>query len=217
MPDHADAPTAEPMTTEDRRDRRRQRILDAAFALLSRHGYSRTSMLAIAREAGASKETLYSYFGDKKGLFEALVQANADRMSAGIAPSADASRQADIAGLLADFGRRLLTLLMAEPGIAINRVAAAEAQSNPELGRILLAHGRGRAGGAIIGRLAAAHEAGQLDCPDPDEAFDVFIGLLLRDTQLRVIQGAVPALTDAQIADRADTASRLFLRLYGRS
>ena len=52
---------------------------------------------------------------------------------------------------------------------------------------------------------------------DAVAAANVFIGLLLRDTQLRVIQGAVPALTDAQIADRADAASRLFLRLYGVS
>ncbi len=55
-----------------RSDERRRAVLDAALTVLERQGYAGTSMLDIAREARASKETLYAWFGDKKGLFAAL-------------------------------------------------------------------------------------------------------------------------------------------------
>lgn len=42
------------------------------------HGYDDTSMAQIAARAGASKETLYAWFGDKSGLIQALIESNAD-------------------------------------------------------------------------------------------------------------------------------------------
>jgi TetR/AcrR family transcriptional regulator, mexJK operon transcriptional repressor len=41
----------------------------AALALFLRDGYDRTSVDAIAAEAGVSKRTVYSHFGDKENLF----------------------------------------------------------------------------------------------------------------------------------------------------
>src|SRR6185437_7405244 len=52
---------------------KRAAILDAAKRLFPQHGYEGTSMDAVAAEAGVSKLTVYSHFGDKDSLFrEAL-------------------------------------------------------------------------------------------------------------------------------------------------
>ncbi len=51
---------------------KREVILAAAQELLLKHGLRGTSMEAIAREAGIAKPTLYAYFPDKVGIFEAL-------------------------------------------------------------------------------------------------------------------------------------------------
>ena len=50
----------------------RKRILTAALTLFGRHGFQRTSMADIAREAGIARATLYLRFSEKGALFEAL-------------------------------------------------------------------------------------------------------------------------------------------------
>ena len=52
---------------------KKQRIKDAAIRLMSEKGYHHTSSNEIAKEADVSIGTFYSYFGDKKALYEELV------------------------------------------------------------------------------------------------------------------------------------------------
>lgn len=49
-------------------------ILKGAMEEFLAHGYAATSMDKIAKTAGVSKATLYSHFGDKEGLFNAVIQ-----------------------------------------------------------------------------------------------------------------------------------------------
>ena len=49
--------------------RKHAAIAAAALALIARDGYERTSVDAIAAEAGVSKRTVYSHYGDKENLF----------------------------------------------------------------------------------------------------------------------------------------------------
>src|ERR671917_2547993 len=66
---------------------RREEILKVALSVLAERGYRGTSMLKIAERSQASKETLYAWFGDKRGLFEELVSWQAERVDAALAPS----------------------------------------------------------------------------------------------------------------------------------
>lgn len=52
---------------------KKQRIKDAAIKLMSEKGYHSTSSNEIAKEAEVSIGTFYSYFSDKKSLYEELV------------------------------------------------------------------------------------------------------------------------------------------------
>lgn len=54
-------------------DTRAQRILDAAYELLLRYGYDKTTVSDIAKEAGVSKGAIYLHFASREALFEALV------------------------------------------------------------------------------------------------------------------------------------------------
>src|SRR3546814_339202 len=53
-------------------------ILDAAKRMVTEHGFDRTSMDQIASEAGVSKLTVYSHFGDKEALFAAAVKSHCE-------------------------------------------------------------------------------------------------------------------------------------------
>ena len=59
--------------TQKRSIEKKQRIKDAALKLMSEKGYFATSSNEIAREAGVSIGTFYSYFKDKKELYAVLV------------------------------------------------------------------------------------------------------------------------------------------------
>jgi len=59
---------------------KRSLILDSARQLFRQHGYKRTSMDDIARDAGVAKGTLYIYFPSKEQLFIAVSQQFHDGM-----------------------------------------------------------------------------------------------------------------------------------------
>ena len=72
---------------------RREEIFDAALRCFNRNGYYKTSIDAIAKEAGISKGGVYHHFVSKKilfiELFHAKVNAYFDRVTANIQEIAD--------------------------------------------------------------------------------------------------------------------------------
>lgn len=58
----------------DRAERTRQRILDAAARCFAAHGFSRTTVEAIAAQAGVSKALVYHHFRAKEAIFEELLE-----------------------------------------------------------------------------------------------------------------------------------------------
>lgn len=55
-------------------EKKRQNILNAASELFLSQGFEGTSMDQIAEQAGVSKQTVYSHFGNKEDLFTAIVE-----------------------------------------------------------------------------------------------------------------------------------------------
>ncbi|MGA7938168.1 MAG: TetR/AcrR family transcriptional regulator [Kovacikia sp.] len=53
---------------------KREQILQGAMQVFMQSGYAETSMDRVAAEAGVSKQTIYSHFQDKEGLFKALME-----------------------------------------------------------------------------------------------------------------------------------------------
>ena len=75
------------------RAQRRDHVLDAALAELLERGYDAMTMQDVASRAGASKETLYAWFGSRTGLLQALIERSADnsaeRVQAALDDTAD--------------------------------------------------------------------------------------------------------------------------------
>jgi AcrR family transcriptional regulator len=53
---------------------KREQILQGAIRVFLQEGYARTSMDRVSAAAGVSKQTIYSHFRDKEGLFKALME-----------------------------------------------------------------------------------------------------------------------------------------------
>lgn len=199
----------------DRRAAREAQILEAAFDVLSARGYAGATMQEVARAANASKETLYNWFGDKQGLFDALVTANAAGAKAALAGSLASAAPTDQA--LKSFGVALLTLLTGERAVAINRAAAADADRGAALGKTLARSGRESVLPVLAGLMSQASARGEADFAGDSErtAAEVFLGLLLGDLPVRRIIGVAEVPTSEAIEARAAQAVRLWLKLYG--
>lgn len=189
------------------RNRRRNEVLAAASAELVESGYDKSTMLSVARRAGASKETLYAWFGSKEGLFAELIAMNADATAERIRAALDDT--VDVAATLEGFGAGLLSLLVSPESIALNR----SAMHSPALAVELLASGRFRVGPLVEEYLTRLDERGAVAIADAAEAFEVLYGLVIRDTQIRVLLGEQPP-TRTAIEARARTAVVHFLELY---
>lgn len=70
------------MNTELRASRKQREIIETAISLFKKYTVRKTSMDDIAEAAGASKVTLYKYFGDKQGLCRAVYAHISDNFGA---------------------------------------------------------------------------------------------------------------------------------------
>ncbi|MEQ8656911.1 MAG: TetR/AcrR family transcriptional regulator [Hyphomicrobiales bacterium] len=203
---------ATPQRPGSKTDSRKEMIEEAAYRVLVRDGYKAASILAIAKEAKASNETLYRWYGNKQGLFAALVERNAEAARE-LLSEALASDQTPL-DALEKLGPVLLRVVTSERAVALNRAAAGDVYDTGTLGAALAKGGREALLPLIAGLLARAHDDGALVMDDPAEAAEVYIGLLLGDVQIRRATGALEPLSETAIVARSTRALKLMRRLY---
>jgi AcrR family transcriptional regulator len=88
-----------PARHSERVDDVRARAIAALLTCVARHGLAKTTLDDVAREAGCARATLYRHFGDKGGLVETTVRAEADRVAAVVRTAAGGADS--LAGALA--------------------------------------------------------------------------------------------------------------------
>lgn len=195
------------------REQRQKEILDAAFKVLSEKGYRSTSMLSIAKEANASNQTLYRWFGSKEALFSSLVQANASEATELLTRTI--GKPKSVKETLDNLGLALLQIVTSKKAILLNRAAAADASETGQLGRSIAEFGRMSVLPLLTDYLEAARENGQLDFEDSGTAAETYFNLLIGDIQIRRVIGVVGVFKRKEAQARAERASNQFLQLFG--
>ncbi|MBO6916957.1 MAG: TetR/AcrR family transcriptional regulator [Rhizobiaceae bacterium] len=193
---------------ESAQKERRRLIEEAAYALIDEKGYDNISMLAIAKRAKASNETLYRWYGDKKGLFQAMVIRNADDVYASLVKDLEAHR--DPMQILEDISLKLVRLLTSDRAIALNRAAAADASG--ELGKALSEVGRDRVLPLISKVLGQIKDQGTFGALSLDDVTRLYMNLLIGDLQIRRAIGVIPALSDDELKLRTRQALDYLLK-----
>ena len=193
---------------------RREEILEVALSVLAERGYRGASMREIAERAQASKETLYAWFGNKRGLFGELVRWQAERVDAVITPNLERDGD-DPSEVLRGFTIELQRLLLGERSVVINRAAISEATSDPTFAQILTTQGRGSVVPKLVRYLEGQRERGRLQFEEAEAVIDTLIGLASGDQQVRRLLGVLPMPEPEQIEARAERAVEQFLTLFG--
>ncbi len=189
--------------------RREAEIHGAAFRLVAERGYAGVSMLAIAKEANASNETLYRWYGDKRGLFLTMVAANAESSRIAIDEAIESGRAPLLA--LEAIAPVLLGMLLGEKTIILNRAAAAD--TTGELGAAIAAAGRDALAPRITQLIERAISQGEIDAPSAETAMEWFIALLAGDQQIRRVNRILGEPGVADIERRSRAAVQAFRHL----
>ena len=113
-------------------ERRRRQIIEAAYEVFSRKGYSSAGIADIAEELGIGHGTFYRYFKNKRDILDQVVDYGVERiMDTLTLETAEPARTLDeFRDQLRRIGERLFALLDSEPGLG--QVVLLEATSIDE-------------------------------------------------------------------------------------
>ena len=193
-------------------ERKRMAIARAALTLFASDGYERTSVDAIAAEAGVSKRTVYSHYGDKENLFLSVVRETYEAMLNRIAEIVDRTAWdgALLPALTSCVTEVTRSIVRAPERSTLVRLLITEAPHFPAL--IDLLHTREIAPliAPPLTRLAAT---GRLAAADPAQAAEHLAALTFGQVSNRSLLGTVP-LTEDETARLLTGGVQAFLRAY---
>jgi TetR/AcrR family transcriptional repressor of mexJK operon len=195
-------------------DRKRQAIATAALALFARDGYERTSVDAIAAEAGVSKRTVYSHYGDKENLFLLVVRDTFESMRERFAEiiGRTLSDVTDVEKSLIDGIHEAVAEVSHSPERAfLLRLMIAELPRFPALLEFWRTRAISPILAEVVTRLTAA---GLLSVNDPVQAADHLAALTFGQINNRSMMGTIP-LSDAEIDQIITSGVHVFLCAYG--
>ncbi len=125
-----------------RGDLRSSKLQRTAADLFLKQGYEGVSLDEIIARAGGSKSTIYTQFGGKCGLFISSIETLCRE-------SNDSLAHIDYSGLdleqsLKKLAVHVLKLISSRKAVALHRLAIAEAENCPEVGKAWYTHGPAR-------------------------------------------------------------------------
>ncbi len=171
-------------------EKKRESILEAAIKVFSRGGFEASSMDLVAREAGASKRTVYNYFPSK----EILLREIADRFGREMRgfKRFEYDPAVTIEAQLGRFVDAEVEVVRNERWMGMIRLLVAAFVRSPELARATVSRDPA-SGDPLADWMRAAARAGMLDAPEPALAAAVFRALLGGAYTWPAVYGGGPA------------------------
>lgn len=186
-------------------------ILEAAKRLFTAHGFDGVSMDQIAAEAGVSKLTVYSHFGDKEALFAAAVKAHCEqRLPDALFAEAPG---VPLRERLLQIAHAFFAMISSPEAIAGHRILCTPQMANSPLPQMFWEAGPKRVQAAFAALLARRVAAGELDVPDAALASAQFFALLKGEPHAQLVFGCCAA-GERDIEPHLAAAVDMFLRAY---
>ncbi len=169
-------------------------LLHTAGTLFLKHGYGKTSLDAIAKEAHVAVRTIYVKFGGKAGLFNAVL---VNRRDAYFNEHDMDTDMRPVQEVITDFGHHFLDLITSPAALRIQRLVIAESDSNPEVAQTFFAAGPGNTRSMLARYFARPEVRAQLHEDVPVDLLPVHLLNCITGDQLRRLMFE---LTEEEIA-----------------
>ncbi len=175
--------------TSKKREVKKNRILEASLLEFCQNGFDGVSMDAIAKAASVSKPTLYQYFGDKQGLFTAVLeQGRAHILTPLLQPKGSLVDQ------LWEFSWTYADFVLRPEMLSLARLILGEASRRPQSAEAYHRAGPGKALEGLISFLSARAAQGSLVIEDAELAAQDLWSLILsgpRDHHLHFVAASI--------------------------
>ncbi|AZV76495.1 TetR/AcrR family transcriptional regulator [Parasedimentitalea marina] len=196
-----------------RTGRKFDQVLEGARDVFMADGFEGASVDDIARAAGVSKATLYSYFPDKRLLFMEVARHECDRQAGATVDMIETCCSPQ--QVLQVAARHILSVLLSDFGQKMFRICVAEAERFPDLGRQFYESGPMVVRARIREYLEQATERGELRIDDFDLAADQLAELCKADLFPRLMFNIDTDFTEADRNRVTKGAVETFLARYG--
>jgi AcrR family transcriptional regulator len=171
--------------TADERRTRESEILAAALRVFLGSGFGNSTIDELAGAARVTKRTLYAYFGDKAGLFAAMVKD----LAAAVSLTAATDRHT-----LETLAAHIVFRVHSDELVGLHRLVIAESVRFPELAQILHSQGDARHIARLGEHIGVEHGAALVPLAEP------LFSLLLGERHRRRLLGIDPPPTPTQAA-----------------
>ena len=196
-----------------RKGRKFDQVLEGARVVFMSDGFEGASVDDIAKQAGVSKATLYSYFPDKRLLFMEVANQECARQSTTAIDTIDMS--AAPRAVLAQVGRHFVRFITSKFGQQVFRICVAESDRFPDIGRAFYQSGPARMRAVMTEYYSGAIARGELQIDDLTLAADQFGELCKADIWPRLMFGVIDHVDAADIDRVVDGAVETFMARYG--
>jgi TetR/AcrR family transcriptional repressor of mexJK operon len=206
----------EPMTGTAqiiRKGRKFDQVLEGARSVFMADGFEGASVDEIARVAGVSKATLYSYFPDKRLLFMEVATTECVRQASDAIHNIDKS--APPRQVLRQVGRHFVGFITSTFGQQIFRMCVGESDRFPEIGQAFYASGPEVMRREMADYFLDAIARNELEIEDLVLAADQFGELCKADIWARLVFGVSKVITQDEIDRVVDSAVDMFMARYG--
>lgn len=201
------------LTPERRKGRKYDQVLEGARQAFLQDGFDGAGVDDIARNAGVSKATLYSYFPDKRLLFIEIARLECQRQS-------DEAKEIvphdlPVRDLLNFVATRMVTFFNSSLSLSIFRLCAAEAERFPDMAQEFYRNGPLQAQAKLGAYLAEATARGDLNVEHPEFAANQFAELCKSGIFARLLFGIDKRISQEEARFVASEAVETFLARYG--
>lgn len=199
--------------TDSRRQKRRKAILESARLVFLEQGYEAASMSEIVERAGGSLTTLYSLFGDKRGLFFAMLEDRLLHITSEM--TVQLSEHTPIKTGLTRIGRHFVTTTVETESVEMYRLIIGLAPQFPDIAKSFLEQGPEQVRKRLADYLFDRQNAGEIEMNDYLGSAALFLEMVRSGLSLRVLLDISYRPTEEEISVLVDKAVTLFLKVYG--
>jgi AcrR family transcriptional regulator len=193
---------------------RRAAFLEAAQEVFLEQGFEAAIMSEIVRRAGGSLATLYSQFGDKEGIFLAMLETRMMEVTATLEVELQAHTPVEEG--LRRIGEQFAGKLVQPNSLELYRLIVGMAKKYPDIAATFMKLGPNKVRAGLAAYLQDRADAGEIPQSDQYETLgSLFLDMVRSPLQSRALLDANVRPTEDDVRTSVDRAVCMFL--YGLS
>jgi AcrR family transcriptional regulator len=193
--------------------KKEREVLNVASDYFLSHGYKGTSINAMARDSGISKESIYRYFSSKKELFQAVIAKELSDYRKRLDFLNFEFDTISLDAALQQTAESILQAVSSDRVLALRRLIFHEAVNSPDIGEIYYSTGPQQAYDYLVKVFTAHHSDTDFT---PMKLSHYFVAMTLHMKMLQRECNVLKAPSRAEIRKHAKAVTADFLTVFFR-